>query len=336
MLNFESSGGGSYPHSSPYDYARYEALRQSEYRQLRRHGTYVGICILAYFLLQQVFSLLLVILGVSDAYQTNASFFNAFNAVFFSVLSLGLPFLLLSLRPGSPSYFGVLPFNPSKKRRIAVLVVVGGFGACMLANFIAYFAVEILSGAGIEEIQPDDPVSRNAFDVFLNLLCTAAVPALVEEFVFRGVVMQPLRRCGEHFAVFATAFVFGLAHGTVSGFVFAFLVGLVLGYAAVLTGSLWPGILIHFLNNFYAGVITELSGTNSHLADLLSDIIVYTGLVLGAVSVVILVLSRSFRLTDGRTGQLLNGQRFRGFFLSVPMLISVAVFLFFITIINLK
>ncbi|HBL41213.1 MAG TPA: hypothetical protein DDY98_06445, partial [Ruminococcaceae bacterium] len=199
MLNSESNGSGAYPYTTvypPQEYARFEALKISEYRQLCRHGSCVGGCIIAYFLLQKLFSFLLVLLGAVDVYQTNASFSTSFDAVFFSILSLGLPFLLLSLRPGSPSYFGVLPFNRSKKRWLSALVVVGGFGACMLSNYVAFFATEILNGVGLEEIQSDDPVSRNALDVFLNLLCTAVVPALVEEFVFRGVVMQPLRRYG--------------------------------------------------------------------------------------------------------------------------------------------
>ncbi|HBL40687.1 MAG TPA: hypothetical protein DDY98_03600, partial [Ruminococcaceae bacterium] len=147
---------------------------------------------------------------------------------------------------------------------------------------------------------------------------------------------QPLRRYGDHFAVFATALVFGLAHGTVSGFVFAFFVGLVLGYAVFLSESLWPAILIHFLNNLYASGITEIGNISANAAILISNIIVYAGLVLGTGAVVILVLTRSLRFSQGKARQLVNGKRFKGFFLSVPMLISVAVFLFFIAIVNIK
>ncbi len=215
-------------------------------------------------------------------------------------------------------------------------MVAAGFGVCMFSDIIAGYVSDLIQSVGLTEVDEGVRASVTPLDFSLNILCSAAAPALIEEYVFRGVIMQPLRRYGEHFAVWATAFVFGLAHGTVTSFAFAFPVGLVLGYAAVLTGSLWPGIIVHFLNNFYASVINDLYSVNPHLADTLGNTVVYIGLVLGAGALVFLAMSRSLRFEKSSAKALVKGKRFKGFFLSVPMLISVAAFLFFIVIVNLE
>ena len=77
----------------------------------------------------------------------------------------------------------------------------------------------------------------------------AILPAFAEEFAFRGVTLQLLRPYGEAFAVVGSAFAFGVMHGTVVQIPFAFVGGLFFGYLVVRTGSIWPSILLHFLNN---------------------------------------------------------------------------------------
>ena len=339
MPNDYNAGRWAAPSGSPYppdsnDW--YESIKRSEYVQLRKHANSVGICFIVYFVLQYVLSFVLMLGDGLSAYQDSAPFSYAVNAIYFSVIALFVPFLILSFFPGSPRYIGVLPFSVPKKRWVAVLAVLAGFGVCMFSNYAAGFVSDLIRAAGLEETDLSPTVSTNVWEVMLNVLCTAAIPACVEEFVFRGVILQPLRRYGEHFAVFSSAFLFALAHGTVTGFVFAFLVGLALGYTAVLTGSLWPGIVIHFLNNFYATVITDLDAVNAPLAGTISNIIVYAALFLGTGSLVFLVLSRTFRFEKSNEQEWLKGKRLKGLFLSVPLLLSIGAFLFHIIILNLN
>ena len=75
---------------------------------------------------------------------------------------------------------------------------------------------------------------------------TAIVPAVFEEFAFRGVVLNKLRKFGDSYAIIMSAVLFGLMHGNLSQIPFAFILGLVIGFIAVKTNSIIPGILIHF------------------------------------------------------------------------------------------
>ena len=331
------SGGWGTPPPAP-DYSlqqQYDSFRRSEYVFLRKHGNCVGLCVVAMFLLQYGLTLLLLLFDPGDLHENCVAFNHAVSAIFYSVISLFVPFLLLSLKKGSPRYIGVLPFSASHDRLKVVLVIMAGFGVCMFSDLIATFVSDLIHNAGLKELNAEQPVSAAPFDFVLNVLCTAMMPAMVEEFVFRGVVMQPLRRYGEHFAVWSSAIIFGLMHGTLTSFAFAFPVGVILGYAAVLTGSLWPGIVIHFLNNFYAVIVTDLGGVNAHAAEMLSNVLLYVGLFLGAGALVFLVMTRSFRFEKRITQAMMKGNRFKGFFLSVPMIISVAALIFFMVIVNL-
>jgi len=82
------------------------------------------------------------------------------------------------------------------------------------------------------------------------LILVALLPAVAEEVTFRGVILAGLRRSGSRWiAVVGTALVFGLFHINPYHVVAAFAVGLLLGWVALESGSLLPGVLIHLVNN---------------------------------------------------------------------------------------
>lgn len=82
------------------------------------------------------------------------------------------------------------------------------------------------------------------------LLLAAVVPAVCEELAFRGFILSGLRHLGHRWrAIVFAAVLFGLAHGILQQELIACLVGVVLGYLAVQTGSILPCIVFHMLHN---------------------------------------------------------------------------------------
>jgi sodium transport system permease protein len=85
------------------------------------------------------------------------------------------------------------------------------------------------------------------------VLLFALVPAVCEEFAFRGFILSGLERGHrERSAVLLSALLFAFLHVLLSlfqQFFNAALLGLVLGLLAVRSGSILPGILFHFINN---------------------------------------------------------------------------------------
>ncbi|TWU40878.1 ABC transporter permease subunit/CPBP intramembrane protease [Novipirellula artificiosorum] len=78
----------------------------------------------------------------------------------------------------------------------------------------------------------------------------ALVPAVCEELAFRGFIFGGLQR-GKNAvrAVVVTAILFGISHGVLQQSIAATVMGLLLGFIALRTGSVLPGILLHLTNN---------------------------------------------------------------------------------------
>jgi sodium transport system permease protein len=87
-------------------------------------------------------------------------------------------------------------------------------------------------------------------NLWMLLLVIAAIPAICEELAFRGFILSGCRSLGNsRRAIVVSAILFGFVHFPLQQSISAFVAGLVLGYLAVRSGSLLPGVVFHFLNN---------------------------------------------------------------------------------------
>ncbi len=137
--------------------------------------------------------------------------------------------------------------------------------------WVAVYELLVLAGSSgaLQKIM-DNPALRQMVDRLtsntslpLQLLCLAAAPAICEELFFRGFLWKGLENLlpGKirplliSTAVFAAAHVVTDASLTVERLPGTFLLGLLLGVMRVQTGSVIPGMLLHFCNN---GVLLSL------------------------------------------------------------------------------
>lgn len=92
-------------------------------------------------------------------------------------------------------------------------------------------------------------IDTNSLSMFLYAGILAPIS---EEILFRGLILRSFQPYGKKFAIFASAFLFGIYHGNFIQSPFAFVVGLVLGYVAVEYSMFWS-ILLHAINNLVLG-----------------------------------------------------------------------------------
>lgn len=85
----------------------------------------------------------------------------------------------------------------------------------------------------------------------LGIIAVVIMAPIVEELLFRGAIEGHLLRKWKHpaGAIVFSSLVFGVVHGNWVQAPFAFVIGLALGWMYYRTGSLFPGILMHFVNN---------------------------------------------------------------------------------------
>jgi hypothetical protein len=82
-----------------------------------------------------------------------------------------------------------------------------------------------------------------------SLLTMALLPAVTEEFTFRGMLYGQYRAKRPIKAVFLSAFCFGLMHMNFNQFCYAFILGIFLALLVEATGSLFPSMIMHFTFN---------------------------------------------------------------------------------------
>lgn len=122
----------------------------------------------------------------------------------------------------------------------------------------------ILSGllyslTGFTPYMPDMPLPAGLAANIVYVLNIVFVPAVFEELMFRGVILQSLRRFGDGFALVVSSVLFSLLHGNLVQGPNTLLMGLVVGYFVLRTGSIWTGILMHFFNNGFVVVFSYLA-----------------------------------------------------------------------------
>ncbi len=131
-----------------------------------------------------------------------------------------------------------------------VALTILGLCAVLLADILTWAWSGLLGGAGSALPTPDIlPSARNGYDFALLLFIIAVLPAISEEYLFRGILLSAYRPMGEGAAIFLSGVLFAAMHGILVALPAHLLLGLLLGYCVMKTGSLHAGIYLHFLYN---------------------------------------------------------------------------------------
>lgn len=93
-----------------------------------------------------------------------------------------------------------------------------------------------------------------------NVIIVGLLTAVAEEFMFRGVIQTIFTRWTKnyHAAIWITAILFSSFHMEFFGFLPRLMLGALLGYMVAWSGSIWPAVWGHFINNGTAVVVTYL------------------------------------------------------------------------------
>ena len=138
-----------------------------------------------------------------------------------------------------------------------VMVVVGVCGMMVLLMPLAESVgkwVDILYEAAGVPVLSEINTKYEGLLVFTVLVLTPLVPAIVEELMFRGIILRGLMQYGKTTAIVLSSMMFALAHRNAQQFIYQFLLALAIGLLVVETKNMFLGMLAHFINNLFASV----------------------------------------------------------------------------------
>ena len=149
------------------------------------------------------------------------------------------------------------------------------------------------------------PMSEVAILFVLAIFSTAIVPAICEEYLFRGAILGLLLPFGRTAAIIGSSVLFGFMHQNPLQLFYTVFMGVILGYIYVKTKSIWACVLLHFFNNLITVVEDFLPVfTGVEWIVMLVDFLVLTS---GAICLVALIFKKDKQPqpdTDGSFGRL--------------------------------
>lgn len=171
-------------------------------------------------------------------------------AIFFPVL------IYFSIK--NIDYKKALRFNKVQLRHIFPLIVIaisaqyaGGF-----LNYIVTFFLNFLGKVPVQNI----PIPNTMLELLYTVFIIAAIPAICEELLVRGLIMRGYEDYGVRSSIIISALLFGLMHYNLINLVFPMFLGLILGYVVYRTNSIFAGMIVHFVNNAYGVLMLYFLG----------------------------------------------------------------------------
>ncbi len=138
-----------------------------------------------------------------------------------------------------------------------ILAIILQIGLLSLSELNTWF-LRLLGGIGYEEQEILIP-SMDGFGFIGVLLVIAVFPAILEEFVFRGLILKGLKDCKEIVAVLVCGALFALYHQKPEQTIYQFCCGVAFALVTLRSGSILPTVVAHFLNNAWILIMTKFS-----------------------------------------------------------------------------
>ena len=220
-------------------------------KKAKKHFSKLGIGTFAILGIGTVTQLLLIYV-VNHVYpQVMEHSWGMWLLTFAPLYLIAVPIGLLLLRKVPAKPLEKHDLKPSRYIVTAIICIFMMYAGNILGTIITAL-LQLLPG-----VSTGNPILGYATDNALlpKVLFMAILAPVIEEYIFRKQLIDRMHIYGEKLAVVTSALMFGLFHGNLSQFFYAFALGLVFGYVYLKTGKLRYSIGLHMLINSLGSVV---------------------------------------------------------------------------------
>ena len=208
----------------------------------------------SFVLVNASYLIAVILFGIdqTDAFFSNPYVNMAVQVLFMYVISLPIFYLIVrNMRNAFRIKKGI-----SVKEFIMLFLIAEAcmYGGSLLSSYITdfiygFFSIEVTDN--ITELVMNTPL-------WLVFVVAVVIGPIVEEFIYRKLLMDKLGIYGDRIAIVVSAISFGLFHGDISQLFYATLIGFVLAYLYSKTANVWICALMHALINFFGSIVPML------------------------------------------------------------------------------
>ena len=220
-------------------------------KKAKNHFSKLGIGTFAILGIGTVTQLLLIYVVNSTLPQVMEHSWGMWLLTFAPLYLIAVPIGLLLLRKVPAKPLEKHDLKPSRYIVTVIICIFMMYAGNILGTIITAL-LQLLPG-----VSAGNPILGYATDNALlpKVLFMVILAPVIEEYIFRKQLIDRMHIYGEKLAVVTSALMFGLFHGNLSQFFYAFALGLVFGYVYLKTGKLRYSISLHMLINLLGSVV---------------------------------------------------------------------------------
>ena len=256
--------------------------------------------------------------------------FNVVNPAFesngwFRYLLIAVSFYLI----GFPICCFILKSIPDGPKREEENLTFGGFIKFFLISYFIMVLLNLFTTGFLwivgnfkeaDVVNPLESVLSNS-SIWATIIFAGILSPIIEEVLFRGVMLNKLRTYGDKIAIITTALLFGLFHENFSQFFYAVGLGMIFAYVTLKTGTIKYSIGLHIMINMMGSVIgTQV--LNSTIATMIFGIVVWVFVIAG-----LILFIKDFKKTSLLPGEVTieKGHILSETWLNVGMIINLII-----------
>ncbi|WP_425448171.1 CPBP family glutamic-type intramembrane protease [Dethiothermospora halolimnae] len=205
-------------------------------------------------------------------------------------------------------YIKILGYDLKKVLRLNAISIKEAFKIPLIVLF-SYPILIFINGIALKILDYFDAIKyyemplmpQNNTQFLITLFVGAITPGICEEVMFRGPIMRGYERLGARKAIIISGVLFGIFHFNIQNFVGPTMLGILLGYLAYRTNSIFPSIIAHGTNNAISFTVGYVSlrvldrlnidpATNEGLQQNISSDMHTTALIIGLIFILGILL----------------------------------------------
>lgn len=176
---------------------------------------------------------------------------------------IAMPIMIWLVKRGP----GTAPERHSIRPGQFVIALIMCFSVMYLSNIVGTILTTIIGaikGTAVENTVQTVVLDSNMGVIFLYMVIIAPI---MEEYIFRKLLVDRILVYGEGVAIVMSGLMFGLFHGNLNQFIYAFALGMFLAFLYVKTGDLRITIALHMCVNFVGSIVSVLVVQGIHLEE---------------------------------------------------------------------
>lgn len=159
---------------------------------------------------------------------------------------------------------------------VLLISVFLGFLLYILNLFVSSFFYGVLDLFGYDTMSGSASVKLTYGYLIKEFALSAILPGFCEEILHRGLMLHAGKKCGNtKFCLIISSILFGLIHLNIGQFFYASILGFFIGYIAIVTNSIFPAMIVHFMNNGLSIYFSYAKYMKWPFANLIDNIILF-------------------------------------------------------------